>query len=196
MFLLLRTGSICVYKIEKETGTLEKLQESKSLKDYEGKSMNQQITCITTAYTEPPQYDCEIFSDLYKYREPTDPEYQFIQDPHDGDIDQFLVIGLSKGTILFVKVNNMDHIFARFSIHRQAVKQIHEIREHKVFLSICEEDTLSIWGFEKGKDSLREHVYKRVNLHREVMTIVVSKSQQLLMCFTSGDSEILVWNDE
>lgn len=87
--------------------------------------MNQGITCITTAYTGPPQYDCEIFSDLYKYREPVDPDYQFIQDPDDpdeGNIDQFLVIGLSKGTILFVKVNNMDHIYARFSIHRQAVK--------------------------------------------------------------------------
>ena len=40
MFLLLKTGSICVYKINKETGTLESLSESKSIKDYEGKNMN------------------------------------------------------------------------------------------------------------------------------------------------------------
>jgi hypothetical protein len=39
MFLLLKTGSICVYHVEKETGTLEQLKESKSLKDYEGKPM-------------------------------------------------------------------------------------------------------------------------------------------------------------
>ena len=38
MFLLLAGAigaALCVYKIEEETGTLEKLQESKSLKDYE-----------------------------------------------------------------------------------------------------------------------------------------------------------------
>lgn len=118
MFLLLKTGSICVYNIEGETGTLEKLQESKQIKDYEGKGLNQAITCICTAYTEPPQYDCEIFSDLYKYMEPTVPEYDFIDDPNGDMIDKFLVIGLSKGTVIFVKVNNLDHIFARFSIHR------------------------------------------------------------------------------
>ena len=78
------------------------------------------------------------------------PDYQFVND--GDDLDQFLVIGLSKGTILFVKVNNMDHIFARFSIHRQAVKHIHEVRVDKVFLSICEEHLLHIWGFEEGMD--------------------------------------------
>ena len=66
--------SICVYETGKETGTLEKLQEPKSLKDYEGKSLNQGITCLTTAYTEPPKFDCEIVSDLYEYT-PTDPDY-------------------------------------------------------------------------------------------------------------------------
>jgi hypothetical protein len=70
MFLLLKTGSICVYQVEKETGTLEQLKESKSLKDYEGKPMNQGITCLDTCYTSPPPYDCEIFSDLHRYREP------------------------------------------------------------------------------------------------------------------------------
>ena len=105
MFLLLSTesdhSSICVYETGKETGTLEKLQEPKSLKDYEGKSLNQGITCLTTAYTEPPKFDCEIVSDLYEYA-PTDPDYQFHPDPDGDEIDRFLVIGLSKGTIIFV----------------------------------------------------------------------------------------------
>jgi len=152
VFLLLVTGAICIYKIDKETGSLEKLQESKSMRDYEGKSLSQQITSIGSCYTEPPQYDCEIFSDLYKYKEPTDPEYRFVEDPDGGVLDHFMVIGLSKGTILFVKVNDLDHIFARFSIHRQAVTQIHEVKAHKLFISICEENILNIWGFEKGRD--------------------------------------------
>ena len=84
--------------------------------------MSQSICSINKCYTEPPQYDCEIFSDLYKYREPAHPDYNFIQDPDGEDLDQFLVIGLSKGSIIFVKVNNLDQIYARFSIHREKVK--------------------------------------------------------------------------
>lgn len=33
-------GQICVYSVEGETGTLEKIQESKSLKDYSNNSIN------------------------------------------------------------------------------------------------------------------------------------------------------------
>ena len=156
MFLLLKTGSICVYHVEKETGTLEQLKESKSLKDYEGKPMTQGITCLDTCYTAPPRYDCEIFSDLHKYREPEPgkADYEFIgtQEELDNDLlDTFLVVGLSKGTIIFVRVNNLDHIYARFSVHRQAISQIHEVKEQKIFLSICEELHLMIWGFPEDR---------------------------------------------
>ena len=59
-------------------------------------------------------------------------------------------------------------------------------------MSICEENILCIWGFTET----REQLYHKFNLHREVMSIIVAKSQQLLMCFMKGDSEILVWNNK
>lgn len=41
VFVLLQTGSLCVYKVhDRETATLEKLQFPKELKDYEGKSLS------------------------------------------------------------------------------------------------------------------------------------------------------------
>ena len=41
VFVLLETGTICVYKVYKrETATLEKIQFPKQLKDYEGKSLS------------------------------------------------------------------------------------------------------------------------------------------------------------
>jgi hypothetical protein len=87
-----------------------------------------------------------------------------------------LVIGLSKGTVIFVKVNNLSHIFARFSIHREAVMQINEIREIGTFLSICKENILKIWGFNEGENKLPREVIKgKFNLYREVFKIVVSK---------------------
>jgi hypothetical protein len=41
VFVLLETGTICVYKVHKrETATLEKIQFPKQLKDYEGKALS------------------------------------------------------------------------------------------------------------------------------------------------------------
>ena len=68
VFVFLQTGTFCVYKVQdRETATLEKLQFPKQLKDYEGKSLSQAITCLTLCSFEPPQVDSEIFSDTFKY---------------------------------------------------------------------------------------------------------------------------------
>ena len=102
--------------------------------------------------------------------EPTNPDYEFIESEDGQDLDKFLVIGLSKGTVIFVKVNNLSHIYARFSIHREAITNITEIKEQGVFLSICTEFILQIWGFqEQSKERITREVIKmKINLHREV----------------------------
>jgi hypothetical protein len=43
--------------------------------------------------------------------------------------DHFLVMGLSKGAIVFVRVDKLDRIYARFPLHKQAVEQVYEIRK-------------------------------------------------------------------
>jgi hypothetical protein len=57
------------------------------LKDYDGKGVYQQITSISKCYTEPPQFDCEIFSDLKRYKPPESPEYPINPDPDGGPLD-------------------------------------------------------------------------------------------------------------
>jgi len=42
---------------------------------------------------------------------------KFVNLDDGGKNDKFLVVGLSKGMIIFVRVDNLDHIYARFSIH-------------------------------------------------------------------------------
>ena len=44
--ILLKSGTLCVYKFDKETAILEKLQYPNQLKDSEGRAMNQTITCF------------------------------------------------------------------------------------------------------------------------------------------------------
>lgn len=61
MFLLLTSGTICVYKIDRDTAILEKMQYPNQLRDSEGKSMTQTITSMGFMTIKPPKYDCEIF---------------------------------------------------------------------------------------------------------------------------------------
>jgi len=58
--------------------------------------------------------------------------------------DSYLSLGLSKGSVIFVSVNDLNTIIARFSLHRQAVVQIFEMKEKKRFLSVCEEHLLNV----------------------------------------------------
>jgi len=42
--------------------------------------------------------------------------------------DHWLILGLSKGGIVFVRVDEMARIYARFSLHKQAVEHVYEIK--------------------------------------------------------------------
>jgi len=150
---------------------------------------------MTTAYTRPPQYDCEIFSDLYKYKGPLNPDYKFCgtsEAVKNEELDCFLVIGLSKGTVIFVRIDNLDYIYARFSLHRQAVTHITEVKQHKTFISVCDEFSMVVWGFAHG----REQVYQKFNLYQPIFDIIDVGNQMLLLCFSAGNSEILTFNPD
>ncbi len=62
--------------------------------------------------------------------------------------DGYVVLGLSKGTVVFLQVDDLELIYARFSFHRQAVTKVMEIQSTGKFLSICEELNMCLWGFE------------------------------------------------
>lgn len=47
----------------------------------------------------------------------------------DAEIEKFLVAGLSKGSVIFVKVTKIEHIYARFSVHKQQIDHIHELKK-------------------------------------------------------------------
>ena len=85
MFILLTSGTLCVYRIDKDTAILEKLQYPNQLKDSEGKCVSQQITAMAMASSTPPKYDCEIFNEA---RRQDDEE---CLDTHINYIDKFLL---------------------------------------------------------------------------------------------------------
>ena len=39
----------------------------------------------------------------------------------DEEVENFLLMGLSKGSVIFVKVHKIELIYARFSVHKQGI---------------------------------------------------------------------------
>lgn len=138
---------------------------------------------MTFMTIKPPKYDCEIFHQNFINEEEANGSIGFR--------DQFLVLGLSKGTFLFIDVDNLESIYSRFSVHRQAVNQIYEIVDHVKVASICGELVLNLWGFEGGKSQ----VYKSFNVFRDIIDIKVCH-ELLFLGFNSGDTELLYWEEE
>lgn len=81
---------------------------------------------------------------------------------------RFIVLGLSKGTVIFLPIDQTDLIYARFSFHRQGITTLHQINGTENFITICEELNLSVWGFKENKS----HIYNFVNICRPISNIV------------------------
>ena len=56
-------------------------------------------------------------------------------------------MGLSKGSVIFVKVQHLSLIYARFSVHKQGIQHVHEMKKEKAIITMCEDNELKIWGF-------------------------------------------------
>ena len=87
----------------------------------------------------PPKFDCEIFNDRGGKGGKSEYDVDYA--------DKYLILGLSKGTVVFVHVESLEQIYARFSVHRQGIDHLWEIKQSKCLVSMCTELVLNIWGF-------------------------------------------------
>lgn len=104
--------------------------------------------------------------------------------------DDFLVAGLETGTIIFINVNNLEQIYARFSVHRHQIAHIEEIRSKNLILSLCNEYKLLIWGFQNHRFKL----YRQYNLQRPLAELRVF-NERILLNFKQGEQVLCVWEN-
>ena len=105
----------------------------------------------------PPKFDIEIYSEETKI-------VSEWQEKTPGKTDRFLVLGTSKGMILFLEVDIIETIYARFFFHRQAITHVTEIPKHQKFVTICVENYICVWGF---KD-IKSHIFSFNQMYRQV----------------------------
>ena len=82
--------------------------------------MTQSITSICLCETIPINFDYEIYGDITttgKMFLEAEKEKQLAKYPQNMT-DRFLVLGLSKGAVAFLQVDDLELIYARLSLHR------------------------------------------------------------------------------
>ena len=98
--------------------------------------------------------------------------------------------GYSKGSIIFLKIGDLERVYARIAFHRAEVRQVRELNHKGHFFSICSEHIMNFWGFEEGDEKVS--LFQTFNLYREVSFISFLENN-LLFVFSSGDTELFEW---
>jgi hypothetical protein len=102
-----------------------------------------------------------------------------------------LVLGLSKGTVIFLAVDQLDTIYARFFFHRQAISSIIDIPQHSKFITICVEMNIALWGFKNNRQKLLSF-----NQMYRPISGVTSLKGTVMLGFASGDLHILKYSEQ
>lgn len=87
-----------------------------------------------------------------------------------------LALGLSKGAIIFLHVNQLDRVFCRFTIHRAAITAIKYLPKTKCFISICQEFLFKVWKL--------NNVTKSVNV---IQSLEINKLIHFFEIIPTGD---------
>lgn len=69
------------------------------------------------------------------------------------EAQEYLIFGMSKGSVYFVNSQNLDKLYARVTVSRSAVTSITYMQHTRLFVSTCEENKLTVWSLDAGKDS-------------------------------------------
>ena len=102
-YMLIESGEICRYRIEKETGIVENSFETESILDIENHPLGQKAAMIKFMRIFPPKIDVEI-NDLKLLPEEEKP-ISLLQLNKDYCENQLLAIGCNKGSVVFIKVS-------------------------------------------------------------------------------------------
>ena len=73
----------------------------------------------------------------------------------DGGFQEFLALGMSKGSICLLHVKKMQQLYCRFTIHREAVEIVRYLSRSQTFVSVCREQNFCIWQINKEEKSIK-----------------------------------------
>lgn len=171
VIVLLDSGVICLFSIGGETGLLEKIIRTGDIMDYELRPIVSPIQCIRRVSCIPPQYDCELV-----FRKHSSEESQ---------PSHFLAMSAGKGMILFMSVDKIDRIYARFALHRETIITIEEVKGY--IITLCTGNSLIISYFKENM----LHKLNKIELKSQVTFLRGLNPDKFFISFNTGQSEII-----
>lgn len=70
-------------------------------------------------------------------------------------MQEYLALGMSKGSIYILHVNMLNRLYCRFTVHREAVQKIQYMPHTDSFVSISSENDLYIWRIDKQERNIK-----------------------------------------
>lgn len=109
----------------------------------------------------------------------------------EGLTHRFLLLGLDRGSVIFLEIDKLNRIYARFSVHQDPVLHLCEVQgEGGVFVSICRANQIITWNFEGHKFNVINHN----NLYRPVQEIK-SVGTMIMIGFEMGDVQLFSYSE-
>ncbi|CDW84829.1 UNKNOWN [Stylonychia lemnae] len=175
LLVLLITGSICIYQFEKETALLERIQQPNQLRDSEGKGTGKQkIMCTALIKCYKRQHHIVPFDqDIFNER------------VHLNAVQNYVKDGLEDQEYFAFK---MEQIYARITVSRAPVRNIHYVPTKQIFITICEELIVKIWGIDQREKKI--NIFYQMQIYRPIKYLVNIMNDYVLFAFESGDFEI------
>ncbi|EAS06246.2 WD domain, G-beta repeat protein (macronuclear) [Tetrahymena thermophila SB210] len=192
-YMLVEGGDICRYRLEKDTGIVEDTYSSEQIMDADCHPLNQKATTIKFLKAFPPQIDVEINDiRIREHEEKVESSFENLTELFLKN--QLMTLGCSKGSIVFLNINDMKKVYARFSFHREQILQIDSVysSSHQDFLlvSLCEEYRIKVVKFHQNKIQCIQGYDLKQNIR------MYSCFDQLFLLNLNGEFEVFSLNQD
>lgn len=144
LIVFLANWTCCQYRPQKEVALLESMLEPKDILDAEHKrAITQDITFMDVIVTRHKRDIRCMDADLINQRIHIISQVAALSNtqPHQ----EFVVIGLGKGAVILMHMWQLNKLFLRLTVHKEAVLCVRFLTKSALFISICSENYLKIW---------------------------------------------------
>lgn len=114
---------------------------------------------------------------------------------------EFIVIGLGKGAIILLHMRQLNKLFLRLTVHKEALLCVKFLTKSALFLSICSENYIKIW--KPCRKTLKPELFCDFKLKSEkkldtimMMPSVTASAERFLIVLKSGETEIFEYDHQ
>ena len=110
---------------------------------------------------------------------------------------EFVALGLSKGSVIMLHVLQLDRVYSRFTVHRDEIKLIRYLPNVCAFVSVCRERNFKIWRCDPKER--KQQIILSFKINKEVKDCIVfgkredapdNSRERFLLVFKTGDTEL------